>query len=382
MRCFPFVDANEMSHSIANGAALAAQLAAGLDPSPEALTSLAQPRKQKADAVNGHNHRATSSQAGTPLLGSASGLPPRPDHRPLQSNTLLSSPDIFHRRAHNASYQLSQASIEETMNRALSLCDTKASSAFPASCYSAYQAPFVPPISAPSPLARSPSMPVLHPSSNAASAAGRNIWTGMPSGMTATCQQPMSMSTAGATPLPSAYRTYKPKMFQADSHYTSSTLPPPLLNDEWDRSLSQQPGQHDNSKPHSNDAIYHGYTLDDDAWLSLHTPFTASSSSTVKLGAQQQQQQEGNPTVARPTLHGIKRSTDSHADDDASVSTPGLCKSKAVIQPPLPPPATATNTSIGSQPNKSKSSASSTENLSRALQDIPSILLSITSSSD
>lgn len=66
MRCFPFADSNEMSKSIANGALLAAQLAAGLDPMPEIVASLPQP--QKANTV-------PSSQAHgqTPSFQSATG---------------------------------------------------------------------------------------------------------------------------------------------------------------------------------------------------------------------------------------------------------------------------------------------------------------------
>lgn len=73
MRCYPFADSNEMAHSIANGAVLAAQLAAGVDPSPEAIASLTMSRRALTSHTSTPNVLHTSP---TPLLPSSTSTAP------------------------------------------------------------------------------------------------------------------------------------------------------------------------------------------------------------------------------------------------------------------------------------------------------------------
>lgn len=58
MRCFPFAEGNEVSASLASGALIAAQLAAGIDPSPETIASLAAPPRRPSQP--GSNERSYS----------------------------------------------------------------------------------------------------------------------------------------------------------------------------------------------------------------------------------------------------------------------------------------------------------------------------------
>ncbi|UZJ53028.1 hypothetical protein CBS101457_002348 [Exobasidium rhododendri] len=87
MRCFPFADTSEMSNAIANGAFIAAQLAAGIEPCADAISSLAQPTRRSNSAgsilLNGEDMLAKHS--------CPSALPPRPDtshirHPVIESN--------------------------------------------------------------------------------------------------------------------------------------------------------------------------------------------------------------------------------------------------------------------------------------------------------
>ncbi|PWN34030.1 uncharacterized protein FA14DRAFT_173751 [Meira miltonrushii] len=78
MRCFPLADqSNEMSRSIVNGATVAAQLAAGVEPSADLVASLTAGRRPQ----NG-------SGSQTPLYNSISNPATPNPHMPARSNTL------------------------------------------------------------------------------------------------------------------------------------------------------------------------------------------------------------------------------------------------------------------------------------------------------
>lgn len=78
MRCFPYADqSNEMSRSIVNGAAVAAQLAAGMEPSADLVASLTNGKRPQ---------NASGSQ--TPLYSSVSNPVTPSSHMPARSNTL------------------------------------------------------------------------------------------------------------------------------------------------------------------------------------------------------------------------------------------------------------------------------------------------------
>jgi hypothetical protein len=209
MRCFPFADPNEVSHSIASGAVLAAQLAAGIEPSPEAITSLAQPRRNTAatTTANAMTNNMDANGAGCMFpLGiatssppsssspAASTLPPRPDTRlarrglALPSVSIHSNPDLLQRRMMSSQerYQGKQDQLEDVLLQSLSLrgglslpsLTSSTSPSFPSSSQSnnkcnkspalltgspkpnSTSGSFLSPMAAPY-IARSPSMPTL-----------------------------------------------------------------------------------------------------------------------------------------------------------------------------------------------------------------------------
>jgi hypothetical protein len=338
-----------MSHSIANGALLAAQIAAGLDPSHEALTSLAQSRKTRTEAVG------SKSQSTVPYQSSAASLPPRPDQALLPSHNSEHGSEVA--RMQRSSDRYHDSSIEDMMSRNLSLQDAHSTSAsvYNRPYYNSYQTSatgYNTPVATDANLTRSPSMPLLLPS-NTPIAACRNIWTGMPN--SSMMSQPLtpSMSNGGNVALDSIYRSYTPTTIFAAEPKESQYAPSMSTNDLWNSSKYKRANFDASTSAFFNDSMQqqHGDTaIDDGLWNS------ASSSSTITSSKP--------PKVATSTT-----SQESHQDASDSVS-PRLCKSKAVIQPPP--------TSTG--PKLSSSASSLTEDQHRNLHDIPSILRSITSS--
>jgi hypothetical protein len=117
MRCFPFAEGNEVSASLASGALVAAQLAAGIEPSADALASLETPRRGGA-TTGGSSGGATAGQSAhesgtrsrtavgnTSSLGLAGlGLPP--PHPPQQTAVPTTS---------NSAHSTMVATLEEKL---------------------------------------------------------------------------------------------------------------------------------------------------------------------------------------------------------------------------------------------------------------------------
>ncbi|KAE8233162.1 hypothetical protein CF326_g1804 [Tilletia indica] len=78
LRCFPFAEGNETAASLANGAILAAQLAAGVSPSKVDTASLlkspsrsreSRTREQSASGSSGYEHQGGQQMGGGPIVG-------------------------------------------------------------------------------------------------------------------------------------------------------------------------------------------------------------------------------------------------------------------------------------------------------------------------
>lgn len=120
MRCFPFADPNEMSQSIASGAFLAAQLAAGVEPMPDTIASLTTP------------HRSTSVNASRTSVSLASSMTVQPTgsqfndlydiHRPVRSTPpLLAASQSLQQGSRFGEALVDISDLEELMSRTLSL---------------------------------------------------------------------------------------------------------------------------------------------------------------------------------------------------------------------------------------------------------------------
>ena len=371
MRCFPFADTNEMSQSIASGALLAAQLAAGIEPSAEAMTSLTQPRRTTTETA-GHS---MASQPGTSYPHSGPS-----DARSRKVNSSIpfpvnarNTPDLLQRRMQTSEKRApsGQDEWEKLISKTLSLRAGLSLSGTGTSRPSAQQAgthpssPFLPPTPS-SHISRSPSMPAL-PSSGTAVTPGRSIWTSVgPSAINTT----QSSNGAGLPLCTSLYRPYEPSIDQPVLGLPPSKCSPD--QDVWRSPIGCRPNNHFSlnvvrSSP--GDQYFDGQW-----WMTSHggintpcTQFSGSSSSTVRPsrpGSGSVAISDDDDEIVTDGHHHHKagnKAVDEGLVDDSSVVTPLLTKSQAIIQPPL----------------LAQSDAKSPV---ECLSSLPSILLSVTAS--
>lgn len=96
MKCFPFADGNEVSASLVSGAFMAAQLAAGIDPNPTHLASLAKSKSKEHGQLHriamtvqrGPEHAMKVSVEGPSPAGLAHRMLLAEDQAPFPTHTL------------------------------------------------------------------------------------------------------------------------------------------------------------------------------------------------------------------------------------------------------------------------------------------------------
>lgn len=343
MRCFPFADTNEMSHSIASGALVAAQLAAGLEPSQEALTSLAQPRRSKTEAYPPSSNVAYKS-ASFPL-----SLPSRTDFLEdafsSHQNSLRQSDnvnaDLFECRNQLEQERFNndeEREVAEIMNRTLSLraclsnptttliSSNKASSHSNNTGYQGSTA-LLTPLSSNPLITRSPSMPVLlFNNSNVTNE--QNVWI----------DQATNSHNA-------RYRSYKPTtIFSSDSGLDSqsSTASVNLASVNARTQSTCSFGKQDENKLDINNQAnllslesYNSLTDDDGVWMNQRRPisFNSSASSSTTTMESNFLQPKKDHQASGKELDKVGPSTLINKSTDTTSSR--LSKFQAVIQPPI-----------------------------------------------